>query len=252
MKLRQAQIIEREETGEHALLRYRWTGPSPEPGQFVMVRPAGPDPPLLGSFLSRPFFVHDFTEDAISLLFKVRGPFTETLAEVEGKLFVSAPRGRGFSLTGTGPVALVGGGVWVAPLKLLGRRLEESGVHHETYLEMPRGAPQGYAEWLAGAYPGAQLAVPDGGTGSVEAVLGNLGSAGGYTEVCVSGSAGDLAAAKRVLAGRVPAQLAVRERMACATGACYGCVVPVWEAGEQVYARACVEGPVFPAEKLAW
>ena len=55
----------------------------------------------------------------------------------------------------------------------------------------------------------------------------------------------------------VPAQLAVRERMACANGSCHGCAVQVWgvssgETRTKTYARACVEGPVFPAEVLAW
>jgi len=61
-----------------------------------------------------------------------------------------------------------------------------------------------------------------------------------------------LAAVKRIPADTVSVQLAVRERMACANGSCYGCAVPVWESGIRTYARACVEGPIFPAEVLAW
>ncbi|MCA1740707.1 MAG: dihydroorotate dehydrogenase electron transfer subunit, partial [Actinobacteria bacterium] len=68
--------------------------------------------------------------------------------------------------------------------------------------------------------------------------------------VYASGPAGMLAAIKE--ASIVPAQLALRERMACANGSCHGCAVPVREAGTITYVRACVEGPVFPAELLAW
>ena len=59
-------------------------------------------------------------------------------------------------------------------------------------------------------------------------------------------------AVKSAADGVVPAQLALRERMACANGSCYGCAVPVWEAGEKTYRRTCVEGPVFEAGALAW
>ncbi len=61
-----------------------------------------------------------------------------------------------------------------------------------------------------------------------------------------------LDALKRASEGTVSVQLALRERMACASGSCYGCAVPVWDSGARTYARACVEGPVFPAEVLAW
>jgi dihydroorotate dehydrogenase electron transfer subunit len=59
-----------------------------------------------------------------------------------------------------------------------------------------------------------------------------------------------LKAIKRFSDGTVPAQLALRERMACANGSCYGCAVPLWKDGARDYARACIEGPIFPAE--AW
>ena len=61
-----------------------------------------------------------------------------------------------------------------------------------------------------------------------------------------------LVAAKGASGDVVPAQLALRERMACANGSCHGCAVPVRDGGALTYARACVEGPVFPAEVLAW
>jgi NAD(P)H-flavin reductase len=35
--------------------------------------------------------------------------------------------------------------------------------------------------------------------------------------------------------------------MACGYGACFGCVVPTVDG----YARVCVDGPVFQAERLA-
>lgn len=240
--LYRARVLKRELVGQHALLRYEWDGPAPEPGQFVGAKATSAQDP----FLPRPFFVHERDEAGISLLFKVRGRGTRALAAVDDHLLVSAPRGRGFDLGSRGPAALLGGGVWVAPLRFLSRRLRELGVEHEVFLESPPGAPEAYLRWLEEAYPGAQLVATDGSAG---ALVGALGGLGGYGTVYASG---DRATLRSVRSVRDDAQLAVRERMACMDGSCYGCVVPTYGEGGVAYRRSCVEGPVFAARDLAW
>lgn len=49
---------------------------------------------------------------------------------------------------------------------------------------------------------------------------------------------------------KLPAQIALEEHMACATGGCAGCVVPVWDDGEKQMKRVCVDGPVFQANRV--
>lgn len=241
MNLYCARVLERKHIGEHVLLRYRWDGPESEPGQFVGVRAAG----SLEPFLPRPFFVHDRGEGEISLFFKVVGRGTAALAEGGGEILVSEPCGRGFDLNLTGRAALVGGGVWVAPLKFLSRRLREARVAHDVYLEAPADAPDEYLCWLGEAYPGAELIRTDGSSGEV---VGSIAGLGDYERVYVSGNPETLSAA----ASYERAQLAVRERMACMDGSCYGCAVPVRSGDGVSYRRVCVEGPVFAAGDLAW
>ena len=225
------------------LLRYEWDGSEPEPGQFVGVR-AGDS---LDPFLPRPFFVHDGEEGGISLLFKVRGRGTAAIAAGQsGEVLVSAPRGSGFDIDTGGSAALVGGGVWVAPLKLLSRRLRERGVDHDIYLEAPAGAPEEYLGWLGTGYTGAEILPTDGSSGALVRALPDLG---GYETVYVSG---DRATLSGVADMRPDAQLAVRERMACMDGSCYGCVVPVRSGAGVYYRRVCTEGPVFSGRDLAW
>lgn len=250
MKLHETGVLSRERHGDHVLLRYRWDGPAPGPGQFVVVRPSGA---LLDPFLPRPFFVHDYEDGVASLLFVVRGRGTALLAGDEGRrLLVSDPLGLGFDVD-EGPVAIVGGGVWVAPLKLLSRRLSEHGVEHDVYLEMPHAASAAYDALVKDLYPGATLVRTNGGSGAPRALVENLGELSRYRVVCASGTVGTLEAVKDAcVARKVHARLAVRERMACANGSCYGCAVPVWREGEKTYARACIEGPIFDAEELAW
>lgn len=249
MELLRAEVLERERFGRHVRLRYRWDGPTPEPGRFVMVRAGepgvGPVP-----FLPRPLFVHDHEDGAASLLFEVRGAGTALLAERGAPLYLSGPLGRGFELgtAGDGPVALLGGGVWVAPLKLLTRRLMQSGVRFEAFLEVPATAPEAYARLLSETYPSATLVPTDGLRGSSQKVLERLGDLARYSAVFASGPSEMLAAVGEASRGETRAQLAVRERMACGDGSCFGCAVAVSGGG---YARACVEGPVFAAEELA-
>lgn len=252
MKLHKAEVSSRERHGDHVLLRYRWQGEFPEPGQFVIVRLAA----ALDPFLPRPFFVHDHEDGEASLLFEVRGRGTAFLAEDAKEMLVSAPLGRGFTLDasdGGGPVALVGGGVWVAPLKLLSRRLSSSGAEHRVFLEVPGTARRGYADLVFARYPGAELVPTEGTPDPPRAVLDSLGDLYRYSTLYVSGTTETLVAARAASAASgVPAQLALRERMACANGSCYGCAVPVWTDGEKAYVRACIEGPVFGARELAW
>jgi len=251
LKLHAVEVLERERFGDHALLRYRWTGAPPEPGQFVMVRIAD-SAHGLWPFLSRPLFAHDYDGEVMSLLFEIRGCGTALLAEEDTGLLVSDPLGRGYTIDG-GPTVLVGGGVWVSPLKLLSRRLASSGVVHDVYLEIPATAHEAYADRISESYPDAILVPTERDPGASQTVLERIEDLSHYAGLYASGHTAMLAAVKHASAETtVPAQLAVREQMACANGSCYGCAVPVWEAGERTYARACIEGPVFSAEILAW
>lgn len=249
MKLHAVEIIQRERYGDHVRIQYHWTGEPPQPGQFVMVRAAGHG---LDPFLSRPFFAHDYEEGYVaSLLVVVRGRGTALLADEGSALLVSDPLGRGFQVVEDAPVALVGGGVWVSPLKLLARSLRRLGIEHDVYLESPVAASDAYLGFLRESFPESTLIETAGVPGSAE-FLERVGDLSRYESIYVSGTSETLVAARNAAAGVVPAQLAVRERMACANGSCYGCAVPVWAGGEMVYARACVDGPVFEASALAW
>jgi len=246
VKLHEVEILGRERFGDHALLRYRWPGAAPEPGQFVMARALSFQ--SFDPFFSRPLFVHDYDGEAMSLLFEVRGRGTALLASEDAGLSVSTPLGCGFVLDGKEPVALVGGGVWVSPLKLLSRALTASGIAHDIYLEVPATASAAYAAWLPRSYPHAVLIPTDGSPDAPKTVLNHLGDLSRYAAICASGPSEMLAAVKEV--STIPAQLALRERMACANGSCYGCAVPLWREGARIYARACIEGPVFGAEEV--
>ena len=51
----------------------------------------------------------------------------------------------------------------------------------------------------------------------------------------------------------LPCQVAVEESMACGIGVCMTCVLPVvGDDGVTRMVRSCVDGPVFPADRVRW
>lgn len=251
MKFYCVEVMNSERLGGYRVLRYAWSGPEPEPGQFVMAR-AGGFPVTLDPFLARPLSFYDFADATASLLYEVRGRGTERLAAARpgDTVEVSAPLGVPFDLSDLAGAraALLGGGIGVAPFRFLSRRLLELGVAHDTYLGFADAELAGAAE----GFPGARVATMDGSAGVRGTVLDAVEAAGGigrYAALYACGPNPMLAAVKLAVPPQARCQLSVEERMGCGNGSCNGCVVPVKGRG---YVRSCVEGPVFEAEKLAW
>jgi dihydroorotate dehydrogenase electron transfer subunit len=243
MKFYKVNVEERSELGSYTLLRYRWKGPV-GPGQFVMARAAG-FPTTLDPFLARPFSYYDHDGEVASLLFEVRGRGT-ALLDVASTIEVTAPLGRGFEIDpDPGRVALLGGGIGVAPLKILGRHLDAMDVPYDVFL----GFADAECSVVAGEFPGAGVATMDGSVGRRGTVLDAGVEMGDYGAIYSCGPNPMLAAVKVAAGDHLRCQLSVEERMGCGNGSCNGCVVPVRGGG---YIRSCIEGPVVDAEVLAW
>jgi len=243
MKFYSVKIEDRERVGNYTLLHYRWPG-TVEPGQFVMARANG-YPLTLDPFLARPFSFYDHDGEVASLLFEVRGRGS-ALLDGAHMMEVSTPLGRGFRIDATVErAALLGGGVGVAPLKVLARRLREFGVHHDVFL----GFADAKTAEIAREFPASKVATMDGSMGTHGTVLDAAPEIENYPVVYACGPNPMLAAVKRSVGEGSVCQLSVEERMGCGNGSCNGCVVPVRVGG---YVRSCVEGPVFSAEVLAW
>jgi dihydroorotate dehydrogenase electron transfer subunit len=243
MKFYGVQIKERERVGNYTLLHYRWPEPV-DPGQFVMARANG-YPVTLDPFLARPFSFYDHDGQVASLLFEVRGRGT-ALLDGAHTMEVSAPLGRSFWIDATaGRAALLGGGVGVAPLKVLSRRLGDLGVRHDVFL----GFADAKTAEIAREFPGSKVATMDGSVGTHGTVLDAVPELESYPAVYACGPNPMLAAVKRAVGEGSICQLSVEERMGCGNGSCNGCVVRARGGG---YVRSCVEGPVFSAEVLAW
>ena len=93
-----------------------------EMGQFYMLR-AWDNYPLL----SRPISIHDISENSITFLYKVVGEGTKILSKLKSSesIKLEGPYGNGYEKV-EGKVALVGGGIGVAPLYLVAKNIPNS------------------------------------------------------------------------------------------------------------------------------
>jgi dihydroorotate dehydrogenase electron transfer subunit len=231
------------------------------PGQFVMIAPRDGDDP----YLRRAFSVGDAlpgpsgAPDRIVLWVQVIGKGTGALAARRpgGETTVLGPLGRPYDLGDPGkPLLLVGGGIGTAPFPFVARARRAAGAAG------PLRALFGFRDAAAACLvPEMEahgcpvtLCTDDGSAGKrgrVTEHLDPLLAPGGSVLAC--GPNPMFTALARHLEGRgVPCQVSTEEPMACGTGLCFGCVVPVRAGAGIRWAKSCTEGPTFPLEGIAW
>jgi dihydroorotate dehydrogenase electron transfer subunit len=242
------------------------------PGQFVMLRLARCNDPLLG----RPLAVYDVVSDSegrrrgIDVVYLAIGRMTRRLAEVPagGTLEMWGPLGNGFPAEPAEHLVMVAGGVGQTPFLMLAREC----LGRETYGNPRRQVPRSRKislcygvrneTYLAGVDDfrrlgiDVHLATDDGSCGHkglvtdlVRPVVG--GSRQGCRMVCCGPEPMMKAVAE--LAGQlgVPCQVSLETPMACGIGICFSCVAKIRDAaGAWDYRRTCVEGPVFDASRV--
>ena len=246
------------------------------PGQFLMLRTAGTNDPLLG----RPLALYDTVLDdggrptGIDVAYLVVGKMTSRLAEMRpgARLQTWGPLGNGFAPHDAEHLVMVAGGIGQTPFLALGReaaRLRTYGgraAPRVPKITLCYGARS--AEYLAGVEDfralgiDVRLSTDDGSAGSRGFVTERLRevldehAAGGNDprsmRIVCCGPEPMMAAVARAAAERdVPCLLSLETPMACGIGICFSCVTKVRDAaGGWDYRRTCVEGPVFDACEL--
>ena len=205
-------------------------------GQFVNLGWAG------GPLLRRPFSVYRTEGDHIEVVLKAVGAGTAQLLQMKAGAPISClgPLGHGFDLSpGPGSVALVSGGLGIAPMPLAAREARAAGMH---------------VTWVHGARTADDLCSESDGDEVIWATDdGTRGFAGTAVDAVPEVDLVLACGPNRMLAGaasRWPdAQVAVETYMGCGTGVCLGCAVPLARGG---YDRACKEGPVYRAADVEW
>lgn len=208
-------------------------------GQFVnlLLRP--------GPLLRRPFSVWQASPDDgwVEVLLEGVGVGTRQLIGLRcgDRVSMLGPLGNGYALdAGAGSVALVSGGLGVAPMALTARDAAALGLRVQ-WVHGARTADELCSEWVGDE---VRWATDDGSRGHHGTALDAVPEGAGQILAC--GPNPMLAA----IAGRWPAaQVAVETYMGCGTGVCLGCAVPRTTG---VFDRACTEGPVYEASTVRW
>ena len=214
------------------------------PGQFVNIE-------LPGKFLRRPISVANYTEEGLLLLVRVAGQGTaELVASPAGTRFNTLTGlGNGFDVSEQGehPV-LIGGGIGIAPLYGLARKMVGLGQRPTVALGFRNQNYVFYAEEFALLGCQVFVATEDGSLGTkgfVTDCVKNFVPEADYAFVC-----GPTPMLKAVYA--LPqlkgGQFSFEARMGCGFGACMGCTVPTKDG----YKRVCKDGPILYKEEIVW
>jgi len=211
------------------------------PGQFVNIA-------LEGRFLRRPISVSDTEGDSVTILYKTVGKGTEQMAALSAGTGLNVLTGLGNGFDVTAPAErplLVGGGIGVAPLYLLAKRLLSAGKDPAVLLGFNTASEVFYEEEFRALGLDVTVATVDGSRGVKGFVSDAMaGLPCDYFYAC--GPEPMLRAVFR--ASAVPGELSFEERMGCGFGACMGCTCET-VAGPK---RICRDGPVFRKEEILW
>ncbi len=247
------------------------------PGQFVMIRLAGTDAPLIGRALA----VYDVIRNEegeptwIDLVYLRKGVMTRALAAsaIGTAVTVWGPLGNGFSNTACDRLIIAVGGIGQTPMLTLGREALGS----ERYGSPPReNAWSRNVELIYGARrktllagvedfrksgftvtlctddgsEGVQQLVPD----VLRARLAELTS-GEKVRVVTCGPEIMMEKVAGVCEeASVDCDVSMETPMACGIGICFSCVAKVRQEGPDPwdYKRTCVEGPIFNSKDICW
>ena len=239
-------------------------GPMPLAGQFYML---SADSDRWGGASGRPYLPRAFSVAAatetgggvrLDFLLEAVGPGTGALAALEtgDALHLVGPLGRPFSAPrelnpDADGAILVGGGIGIAPLAILRRRLSGEGVPQRVLLGFRDREHSGGLELFDCSE--VRTASEDGHAGHQGYVTDLLavlleGDATAGAAVYACGPPPMLEAVRLMAAQRgVAAELALETPMACGFGSCFGCAVPLADGG---YMRLCVDGPTVDARLI--
>lgn len=205
-------------------------------GQFYMVR-AWDKYPLL----SRPLSIFDRDEAGIEFLYQVAGEGTKLISDLlpGDELQLEGPFGNGFpEVQASGRVALVGGGIGIAPLFYA--------LHHYSSSDVYLGFSQ--EAYLAERFKAAT-------TGKVLVNVGGIVleqvDFHAYDTIIVCGPEPMLKAVQRKqleTGSSANVYVSLENRMACGIGACLVCSVKCKDKRR----KACTDGPVFLAEEVVF
>lgn len=215
-----------------------------QPGQFVNIG-------IEGKFLRRPISVCDYTDEGcLTLLYDVVGDGTSEMSRwEEGRnVDILMPLGNGFDTTKGGEFPLLlGGGIGIAPLYMLSKRLIAEGRKPTILLGFNSAGDIAWIDEFRSTGAEVEIATMDGSAG-VRGYVTDIDQCHRpehkYFYAC--GPLPMLRALCTTLT--IDGEISMESRMGCGFGVCVCCSLET-RGGSK---RICKEGPVFKKEELIW
>jgi dihydroorotate dehydrogenase electron transfer subunit len=229
-----------------------------EAGQFAMIGVDGRSQP----YLRRAFSVADRERASgeVEFLVKRVGPGTRCLETLTADSEVSllGPLGNSFStqdLSRGQRVAIVAGGVGVAPFPILLRALRERGVRADLFFGGRTAGDLAYREKISSLVSGEEFDSTDDGSAGRRGRVTEI-----FRETLLKGqlprrvyacgpTAMFVRLAEIVEEFSLDAEFSTEAPMGCGFGVCLGCVLPRAGGGFLV---SCQEGPILPPARVNW
>lgn len=211
-----------------------------KPGQFFMLRTGDTLDPLL----PRPLSITSTRNGCTAFLYEIKGKGTNLISKlnVGEKIKVFGPLGNGFDIPRKGKIAIVSGGIGIAPMLSL---VEELGKLSETDLYAGFRTGSYLIDYLSPLVRSVNIATEDGSVGE-KGLVTDIFNPKGYDMVYTCGPVPMMEAVYQKSKEIVPVQISMERRMACGFGACLGCSIKT----SKGMRRVCKEGPVFLGEEV--
>lgn len=237
----------------HWLMRLRSSSALPEmhPGQFVQVHID--DSP--STYLRRPISINmvDYERNEILLLVAAIGEGTRHLVRRKpgDKVNCLLPLGNSFTMPRSTDerFLLVGGGVGIAPMLFLGKRLVELGVR-PTFLLGARTADELLEKDMFSELGDLYLTTEDGSEGEKGYVTNHsILKEKQFDRIATCGPKPMMmSVARYAKQNDIECEVSLENDMACGLGACLCCVEDTTDG----HICVCTEGPVLNIKKLLW
>ena len=240
MEYRQEEVLNNTEVSKDIYIMKIKGKFSGKPGQFYMLR-AWEEEPLL----SRPISIYNIDEEGIEFLYLVKGRGTKILSKLKknNKINLLGPLGNGFPIDKiSGKVALVSGGVGVAPLYYLAKNLKNCHITLFSGFKDRSYAVDCFKDYVENI----EIATESGLEGSKGFVTENLNTSS-FDMVLTCGPSVMM---DKVLSmcrvSNTEVYMSFENKMACGVGACLCCTCNT----KNGMKRTCKDGPVFSGYDL--
>ncbi len=220
-------------------------------GQFFMLKCKNE-----ATFLRRPISLHncDPLNGTLEFLYEVKGKGTLEFSKLslDETINIQGPLGNGFNVEEKNKnIAIVGGGMGMAPLKLLIKNLNLNnnvklflGVHSKEYINVLKSFETVIEK------ENIHIASDDGSIGvkgNVVAIFKEELERNKFDKIYSCGPEKMLEALHEVAVNNnILLDISLEERMACGVKACVGCSIKTKEGMKKI----CYDGPVFSSSKI--